>query len=183
MYLIVSASPNTDGLTASCAAAALAGFLDTGSDAQHIDLCKLELGVCQQCGQGWGTCLHEHECSLDDQLRMVYDAISAAEGLVIVTPVYYGEMSERAKAVFDRLRRCETMKGENSILLQKPVIAIAAAGGTGGGITSCLSSMERLIQHMRGQVFDLIGVTQRSKGYMVDAIQAAASSMARWEAW
>jgi multimeric flavodoxin WrbA len=178
MYLVISASPNSDGLTAACAAAAMAGFADAGAGAKHTDLCKLNIERCKPCGNGWGTCLKEHRCVLEDDLADLQADLALAEGVVLITPVYWGEMAERAKAAFDRIRRCEATRGEESALAGTPVIAVAAAGGSGGGITTCLLSMERLVQHTRGQVADLIGVTQRNRGYMVDAIRAAAKTLA-----
>ncbi|MHB9130519.1 MAG: flavodoxin family protein [Armatimonadota bacterium] len=179
MFLVISASPNTDGLTATCAKAALAGFAEAGAEGQHIDLCKGNFAHCRQCGNGWGTCRSEQQCVIDDDLQALRQQLTAAEGVVIVTPVYYGELSESAKAVFDRVRRCESHQGDNGVLVKKPVIAVAAAGGSGGGITTCLLSMERLIQHTRGQVADLIGVTQRNRTYQVETIRAAAAAMAK----
>lgn len=177
MYLILSASPNIDGLTAACANAALAGFQQAGTEATHINLCTLELERCRQCGNGWGSCLHEHVCIENDDIALLQQQLAAAQGLVLVTPVYYGEMAESMKSIFDRLRRCETTRGTEGILAGKPVISVAAAGGSGGGITSCLASMERLTQHMRAQVQDLIGITQKSRAYQVETIRAAAQTL------
>ncbi|HEX2949759.1 MAG TPA: NAD(P)H-dependent oxidoreductase [Armatimonadota bacterium] len=179
MFLIISASPNTDGLTASCVSAALTGFLEATVDAQHMNLCKLQLNQCLQCNNGWGTCLEQHTCSQDDQFSIFQQAVAESEGLIIITPVYWGDMAESAKCAFDRLRRCETRSGDNGILVNKPVIAVAAAGGTGRGISSCLSTLERLIQHMRGDIADLIGVTQWNRAYRMATIQSAATALVK----
>jgi hypothetical protein len=60
---------------------------------------------------------------------------------------------------------------------RKPAILVAAAGGSGGGITTCLLSMERLVQHLQSQVADLIGVTRRNREYKLDTIRAAARAL------
>lgn len=181
MYIIVSASPNSDGLTAACVTAAMTGFHDVGADVQHIDLCTMSIDRCRQCGNGWGSCRTEHRCVIKDQLATLQASLTDAQGLVIVTPVYWGEMAESAKCAFDRLRRCEATRGEESLFCQKPVIAVAAAGGSGNGITSCLASMERLIHHTRGTVADLIGITRRSRAYTLVSIRAAAAALAQAE--
>lgn len=177
MYIVISASPNSDGLTAACANAALEGCRAAGAEVAHFDLCQLRLESCRQCGNGWGSCLKEHVCVIEDDLKALQSALASADGVVLITPVYWGEMAESAKAAFDRIRRCEATRGEESGLAKTPVIAVAAAGGSGGGISSCLASMERLIQHTRGQVQDLIGVTQRSRVYKIDTIRAATKAM------
>jgi len=176
MLLIVSASPNAAGLTAACVEAATQGSATVGS--AHLDLCKLRIERCQQCENGWGRCRREHRCIIEDDLPRLQQALAGADGLIIVSPVYYGELAESAKCAFDRLRRCEATRGEQSVLNGMPVICIAAAGGSGGGITNCLTEMERLVQHLRGQIADLIGVTQRNRGYKLDTICAAVTALA-----
>jgi multimeric flavodoxin WrbA len=178
MYLILTASPNTDGLTAACAEAAQTGFDEAGAEAYRIHLCKLKLERCRQCGNGWGQCLREQLCVIQDDIVPVQQALVEAEGIVLVTPVYYGEPSESFKAVFDRVRRCETGSGDAGRVVGTPIISVAAAGGSGGGITTCLLSMEMLTRHLRAQVADLIGVTQRNRAYTVDHIRCAAKALA-----
>lgn len=177
MYLVITSSPNTDGLTAACAAAALEGLHESGADARHIDLCGLQLEPCRQCGNGWGSCRDKHACVQHDGLEELQRLVGEAEGLIWVTPVYFGDLSESARIAFDRLRRCNFWNNEVGILREKGVVCVAAAGGSGGGIASCLTAMERYVQHMRGQVADLIGITRRNREYTLDAIRAAAATL------
>ena len=110
MYLIVSASPNSDGLTAACAHAAREGVREAGATAEHLDLCTMMLESCRQCGNGWGRCLPEHVCVIEDDWETLHSAVASAQGVILITPVYWGEMAESAKAAFDRLRRCEATR-------------------------------------------------------------------------
>jgi hypothetical protein len=64
-------------------------------------------------------------------------------------------------------------------LFGKPIIAVAAAGGSGNGTITCLLSMERWIQHVRARVFDLLPVNRWSREYKLVAIRAAAQAMVR----
>jgi multimeric flavodoxin WrbA len=176
MFLIISASPNHDGLTAACVRAAIDGCREAGEETTHVDLCARHLEHCRQCDNGWGQCRREHTCVIGDDLDSLQKLLAESAGVVIVTPVYFGELSESAKSAFDRLRRCEATRGEASTAVGKPIIAVAAAGGSGGGLTTCLLSMERLIQHLRGQVADLIGITQCNRAYKVSTIHAAAKA-------
>ena len=178
MILVLSSSPNSDGLTAACVTAAVAGCTQAGINSRHLDLCKMKIEHCGQCENGWGLCRREHRCIHEDDLATIQQAIGEASGIIIITPVYYSDLAESAKAAFDRLRRCESTRGEESALKGLPVIAVAAAGGSGGGITNCLVQMERYVQTMRGQVADLIGITQRNRGYTLAHIRAAALELA-----
>lgn len=175
--LVIYSSPNDDGLTAACAAAALAGVREAGETAEEIRLNDLDVGMCQACNRGWGTCQAEHECQVWDDFQALHARICRADALILVTPVYWGEMSEAAKALTDRLRRCEATRGAESGLADKPVIAVAAAGGSGNGTITCLLSMERWIQHVRARVWDLLPVNRWSRAYKLTTIREAARAM------
>ncbi|MEJ5311071.1 MAG: flavodoxin family protein [Anaerolineae bacterium] len=175
--LVIQSSPNDDGLTAACAAAAAEGVREAGGIAEEIRLNTLDVGMCQACNRGWGTCQAEHACQVVDDFQALHARICHADALILITPVYWGEMSESAKALTDRLRRCEATRGEGSCLAGKPVIAVAAAGGSGNGTITCLLSMERWIQHVRARVWDLLPVNRWSRPYKLTAIRAAARAM------
>jgi multimeric flavodoxin WrbA len=175
--MMISSSPNTDGLTAACAAAAVEGIRQAGGQAEEVRLNDLQVGMCQACDDGWGPCWSDHECQKKDDFQELHARALAADAIVLVTPVYWGEMSESAKAFTDRLRRCEASRGGDSGLSGKPVISVAAAGDSGGGMISCLQSMERWIQHVRARVFDLLPVNRWSRAYKLVAIREAARTM------
>jgi multimeric flavodoxin WrbA len=173
--LVVTSSPNEDGLTAACGEAARQGVVDGQSRARVINLNSFHLERCAVCGNGWGTCRTEHQCCLDDDFADLQGMFGEAEAYVLVTPVYFGEPSETFKAVADRLRRCEATKPETSpsVLAGKPTIAIAAAGGSGGGAVHCLLEMERLVRQLGASSFDYIPVTQRTREYQLESIHDA----------
>jgi multimeric flavodoxin WrbA len=175
--IILQTSPNHDGLTAACARAAAEGVQQAGGSVEAVYINELDLHHCQACEHGWGTCQAEHHCQLLDDFQALHERILRADALVLVTPVYWGEMSESAKAVTDRLRRCEATRRDTTPLAGKPFIAVAAAGGSGGGMITCLASMERWAQHTGLRVFDLIPVNRWSREYKLAAIRAAGRTM------
>ena len=175
--IVISSSPNKDGLTAACAAAAVEGVLQAGGHVEEVRLNDLQVGMCQACDNGWGTCLEDHECQTEDDFQALHARVRQADAYVLVTPVYWGEMSESAKAFTDRLRRCEATRGDESGLFGKPAIAVAAAGGSGNGMITCLQSMERWIEHVRARKFDLIPVNRWSREYKLVAIREASREM------
>jgi len=176
--LVLASSPNKDGLTEECAQAAAEGVRAAGLEPELLYLNDAGIGLCRACDRGWGTCRTEHRCQVEDGFQAAHQKAAQADGYVVVTPVYFGDLSESAKAFFDRLRRCEATRGEESALNGKPVIGVAAAGGSGGGITSCLEQMNRLFGHLRCDIFDMITVTRKSRPYKPAAIRAAAEAMA-----
>jgi multimeric flavodoxin WrbA len=177
--IVLSASPNKDGLTAACTAAAIEGVTLAGGTTESICLNDRRIGMCHACDNGWGTCRTLHQCQVLDDFQSLHEHVLKADALVLVTPVYWGDLSESAKAFTDRLRRCEASLREESRLAGKPVLAVAAAGGSGGGMITCLLNLERWIQHVRARQFDLIPVNRWSRPYKLVAIREAAQAMTR----
>ncbi|BBB89553.1 MAG TPA: flavodoxin family protein [Methylomusa anaerophila] len=177
--LIITSSPNEEGLTASCGEIAKQGAESEGAEVNIVSLNGLNVGKCQACGNGWGSCLKEHTCQVNDSFQEIHSSIKDVEGIVLVTPVYWGEMSESAKAFLDRLRRCEARNTEASLIEGKPVICVAAAGGTGNGCISCLTSMEKFADQVRAVKFDFINITRRNREYKLETIKEAAKSLVR----
>lgn len=174
---ILTSSPNKEGLTAACALQAKAGAEESGAEVALICLNELNIASCKACNDGWGICKDKHSCGVEDDFKTVQKEVRASDGLIIVTPVYWGEMSESAKVFLDKLRRCEATNGEENSLLGKPILCVAAAGGSGNGTISCLESMERFVNHLKGVKYDFISVTRKNKEYKLSTIRAAAKSL------
>jgi len=176
--MIITSSPNNDGLTAACSQEAKVGVEKGATNASVVNLNKLNISSCHACGNGWGICKASHSCQVQDDFQKLHGEIAAADGYIIITPVYWGDMSESLKAFVDRLRRCEATNGEENNLFSKPFICVAAPGGTGNGCISTLASFERFVDHVKGIKYDFIGVTQRNREYKLTTIREAAKSMA-----
>lgn len=175
--LIITSSPNEDGLTAACGEEAKIGVEMGFSEALTINLNTLNMASCHACGTGWGTCHDEHICQVEDDFQKLHGEMAEADGYIIITPVYWHDMSESLKVFIDRLRRCEALNSEKSNLAGKPFICVAAPGGSGNGCISCLSSFERFVDHVKGVKYDFIGVTRRNREYKLSTIREAAKSM------
>ena len=189
--MVITSSPNKHGLTESCAAAAKKGIEKGSGEAIMVRLNDLNILKCIACDQGWGICFESDKCILEDDFEKVHEVMGEVDGFVVVTPVYFHDMSESAKTFFDRLRRCEAnlkFKREKiNKIEKKPCICVAAAGGMGTGTVSCLTSMERLFYHLNKldysnlTKFDYIGITRRNKEYMLDEIGESAYKIVKCE--
>ncbi len=177
---VLTSSPNKDGLTAACGNAAKKGLSDAGAEVDLIDLNSYDLGRCRACGTGYGTCRTEHHCQTKDDFGGLHDRLLAADAYILISPVYWGDLSESAKAFLDRVRRCEATAREASRLSGKPCIGVAAAGGGGGGTITCLFTMQQFFNHVRSEVFDLITITRKSRPYKLFAIEAASRAMVEY---
>jgi multimeric flavodoxin WrbA len=175
--MIITSSPNKDGLTAACGDAARLGAEEAGVEVVMANLNNMSIGQCHACGNGWGTCLNATQCQVKDDFQDLHNSLENMDAFVFVTPVYWGDMSESAKAFFDRIRRCEAWKKENGYFEDKPVIAVAAAGGSGNGAISCLTSMERLLMHIKAERFDFISITKKSRSFKLNTIKESTKAM------
>ncbi len=173
---VLHASPNRDGLTANLAEAAGDGVQEAGAEAEVVRLTDHEIASCWQCSNGWYKCRDEGWCVIEDEFQKVRSMVQQADAWALVTPVYFWEPSESAKCFIDRLRRCNVgVKGEG--LADKPVLGVAAAGGSGRGTANCLLALDHFFDHISAEVADLITVTQRSAEYKREAVRAAAAAM------
>ncbi len=173
--VVLWASPNREGLTAECKNAAIKGVKESGFAVEEIHLNNLNIERCRVCGNGFGECLSKGHCAIDDAFDGLYNKMIKAQGLVIVSPVYWGDMSENLKSFLDRLRRCDF--SANHYLNKKPCEIIAAAGGSGDGAIRCLGLMEDTLKNMGVSVVERLPVTQFSRKYMMQAIEASAREL------
>jgi len=177
--ICIQSSPNSDGLTCQSAQAVLEGAKVEGAETELIHLNKLRMESCRAHDNGWGPCRKEGRCMIDDDFQNLREKINRADALVFSTPVYFGDLSESAKRLFDRWRRCELVNRETSPLRGKPSIGIAAAGGSGGGAVSALLNLEDYLSWLQFDIFDLVNVTRKSKGHKLDMLKVAGERMVK----
>ena len=177
--LVLQASPNEDGLTASMAKEVMAGAQAAGAETELVHMRKLKLGACLACEDGWGRCRREGLCIIEDDLEVLRDKVAKADGVVLSTPVYFGDVAEVVKSFFDRLRRCERAGPAEPRAEGRWALGIGAAGGSGGGGPSCLTAMERYFAHLAMPIFDQMAVTRRSRDYMLSAARGAGERMVK----
>lgn len=160
--VIISASPNEVGLTNSCVNECIETLEKENIKTEWICLNKYNIKRCEACGyRGWGICLEQHKCRIEDDFNSLQDKISEFDSYIIVSPVYFYEMSEVAKTFFDRLKRCQSFN-ENSKIANKRMLCIACAGGSGDGTNQTLNSMEILAKFLHTNVVDYIGITRNN---------------------
>ncbi|MDR1060045.1 MAG: flavodoxin family protein [Clostridiales bacterium] len=181
MYLIVTSSPNSDGLTAACGKSACKGVAEAGGAAELIDISAAKLAPCRVCGNGWGTCRETAKCVINDVLSDLQNKLRESEGAILVTPVYFGQPSERMKYFLDRFRRCEAFNKDGSAARGKQIDLVAAAGGSGNGTATCLAEMEQWCRHVGAIPQERIGVTRFNREAMLQVIQDAAARLALGE--
>ncbi len=173
---VIWSSPNKEGLTASAKNNFIEGLKNKGVEINEIQLNKKKIESCRACGNGWGTCRSEGKCMLKDDFSEVYESLKESDGIVMVSAVYWSEMTECFKAFIDRLRRCEATA--NHFLAEKRCVLVACAGGTGRGTLECLQQMEKALVHMNMRAYDRIPVNRYNSEYILPALVKAGEAYA-----
>ncbi|MCL2833759.1 MAG: flavodoxin family protein [Treponema sp.] len=181
MYLIITSSPNAGGLTAACGRAAFDGIAAAGGSAEIIDISAAKLEPCRICDNGWGSCRSQSKCVINDLLPQLQEKIRGSQGVIFITPVYFGQPSERMKYFLDRFRRCEAFNKETGAALKKQIDLVAAAGGSGNGTATCLTEMENWCHHVGAVPKDRIGITRFNRESMLKTITNAAERLVKGE--
>ena len=172
--LAIESSSRPNGLTANMAKAALEGACEAGAETELLALRDYKLECCRQCDEtGWGDCRTKGSCVIDDDLAELVGKVRGADGLVFATPVYFGDLSEKAKVFTDRMRRVAMGTGGGAFLNGLRAVGIAAAGGSSGGTASCMVSLEKVLSVPGCFILDLIPVAQRNKDYKAAVCQLA----------
>lgn len=152
--------PNEKGLTFACVDECIQELNDQNIEYTHICINHKNIKKCMACGErGWGNCLKEHKCVINDDFNELYDLMNEYDGYIFITPVYFWEMSESAKTFFDRLKRCDAFN-ENSKIKNKKFIAIACAGGSGNGTENTLNAFDVLNHFMGMNMIGRISMTR-----------------------
>ena len=161
--LLICGSRNPNGQTSRSAYAVLVGVTKAGGAVERVFLPTLHIERCRQCGDGgWGMCMQEGRCVIEDDFAGLVAQIGAADAVVFATPVYYSDLSESLRAFTDRLRRIGTHKAGRSSAEAKPAIGLCVAGGGGGGAAACCVSLEKVLGNCGFDVVDMIPVRRQN---------------------
>lgn len=91
-------SPRKKGNTASLLAAFLEEAGNLGARTRQLDVAKLNINPCQECG----TCERKGFCPLDDDMQEVYRLLWKADFIVMATPIFFYGPTAQLKALIDR---------------------------------------------------------------------------------
>ena len=125
--LIFNGSPRKRGDTA-----ALLGVLtgELRGDVRVVDCYRADISPCVDCR----ACRREKKCVLPDAMQELYPEIEECTGLVIASPIYYGELTGRLLDVASRFQvyySARAFRGEDPGIGPKKGGVILVGGGDG----------------------------------------------------
>lgn len=96
----ICGSPHLNGNTAKLIKKVLEGCEAAGAETEFISLANKKIIFCRACDE----CLKKGECIINsDDVNKIRRKMLDADGLVIGSPVYTGDITGQLKAFFDRL--------------------------------------------------------------------------------
>ncbi len=108
-------SPRLGGNTEVLMNEALKPLQEAGHDIKVYHLNMLDIKPCQDCG----GCVKTGVCIHTDAMTEIFDAIRAADRIILASPIFFYSLSAQAKAMIDR---CQSFWCEK-YLLKKPIPA------------------------------------------------------------
>ena len=130
--VIVNGSPNADGNTSIALEEAAAALRENGIHTERIEIGRGALHGCAACGACWEK--QNRRCAFDDDMvNRNLDALFAADGLLIGSPVYYAGINGALKCFLDR---AFFVAGANGGLFRRKVGAGVVAVRRGGETTA-----------------------------------------------
>ncbi len=125
----INGSPRIIGNTSTALNIVLDELEKEGIETEHIQLFSRDLLACNACMscslRGDGRCINEN-----DALNEYLDKILEADGIILATPVYYGNMTSMMKIFLERIGL--PSKYANNQLRRKVGAVIAVQGRQGG---------------------------------------------------
>ncbi len=97
--LAISGSPRPQGNTRLLLQKALKVLAEQGLETEYISLHDKQILPCRACLK----CAEEkNRCAQEDDFMPVYEAMAAADGLLVGSPVYFGSATPNLMALLDR---------------------------------------------------------------------------------
>jgi len=170
-------SRNPEGQTARACNALLEGVKSGGGVVEEVYLPTLRIERCRQCDpNGWGLCVKEGRCVIEDDIERVIAKIRGANAVVFATPVYFSDLSESLRAFLDRLRRCLRNESAKPGIAGKAAIGVCVAGGGGGGAPACTVSLEKVLATCGFDVVDLVPARRQNLAMKCEVLK----TVGRW---
>ncbi len=152
--LILKASPNKDGNTATMAERFAAGLQDVGySDITEFWLNDLDIRPCQACNQCFQPPFAG--CVLDDDFMTIHPAFRDADLLVFAAPVYWWHLCAQMKTFVDRMHPMLTFGRENALPTKDLVFLTAHLANDPYGVELVIRMFES-IAGWAGMGFDAV---------------------------
>lgn len=120
---VLSSPHGKKSVTRPLVEAALSSAAEAGAETGIIDVCKLRFNYCKGCH----TCYSTGVCPQKDDLAATLEMFLSADGIVLSSPNYIGNVTAQMKTLMDRM----TDAVHSKLLYGKYGFSVSTAGGAG----------------------------------------------------
>lgn len=140
MYILaINGSPRRGKNTSIMLQEALKGAEELGASTELLELSELQLKYCIGCN----TCLRQTTCSItDDDNPELHEKLIAADGIILGSPVYFGNVTAPMKNFMDRTRSLHMVR---PVLKGKVGGVLTHAGLRNGGQEFTMEILQRFL--------------------------------------
>ena len=96
--LIISSSPRKAGNSEVLCERFAKGASEAGHEVETLLLRSMSVAPCRACY----ACMETHTCAIHDDMKEVFQKLTAADVIVLASPVYFYSISAQMKAMIDR---------------------------------------------------------------------------------
>ena len=160
--LILKGSPREKGNSAVLADQVFAGAKEAGAKVESVYLPGLDIQPCDACD----VCQDGYEgCIIEDDMQALYPKLTAADVIVIASPIYWFTISSQTKLCIDRWYALETKAG--SALRGKQLGIVLVYGDddlyTSGGINA-IHTFESIARYIGMEITGMVYGTAHKLG-------------------
>jgi multimeric flavodoxin WrbA len=130
-------SPRKGGNTEFLVKTALKSAEDVGADTEIINLGSMDIEPCIACD----ICKEVGECAIYDDMQLIVEKLKESQGLIIGSPVYFGNVTSQTKIFMDRSR---PLRGDFK-LKDKVGGAITVGGSRNGGQETTIAAIHEFL--------------------------------------
>lgn len=131
LIVAILGSPRVGGNADMLLSAAAEGAAREGARVVRLELHKMNIQPCQNCG----NCAGSGECVLGDAMQDIYALIEQMDAMILSSPIYFGGVTAQTKALIDR---CQALWARKYLLKrpvsadnkQRRVLFLSSLGGT-----------------------------------------------------
>ena len=141
--LIFNGSPRKHGNSVALAEQVAAGARAAGASVESFALHNMNIRPCDACDFCHG--MDEAECTIQDDMGVLYPKLRRADAIVIASPIYWFTMSAQTKLFIDR---CYALEGLHGSALAGKQIGIVLTYGDSDPFNSGAINAMRTFQDM-----------------------------------
>ena len=119
--IALNGSPNENGNTATLMKWVAEGAEEKGAEIEWLQISDLNINYCHGCN----SCLKTGKCVIEDDLPVILQKLKNAEGYIVGSPVYGGNVSAQLKTLMDRITLLKLYAG---ILSDGYSVGVATSG-------------------------------------------------------